>query len=935
MQKFIFIYRFPLWLFSKCAKSFFSMNILRIGIFSALLSLTTFCQALPETEWRPKDGVMVGTFKGLPPTGEPWAPSCQGLPTKAVLHVPPFPLNRDISAADVSMAGFYEIWCHLPSELRNLLQRLGVAEERGRVVRFLKLLRIAYSFHSVSSLPKKFALATVDTKLSKPYLLACQPGENVASLQCVCPYDEEKSPLRCCRFPGGYLLRNTTGNVADNSFYAFDITGRPSLTSAMSFLFVSSDARTKALSCSLSFHIFVDSVIALDAYALDRLMLKFLTPSRESQYGDAGIKEALAFHKKIFPDLFPLLAYNVDLTKALNACCFGSLLDLEALLSMLRNLPASRLFIADGNMRSRCSSLRVTLEEEGVVPIIDIAKLRREPNGQSVVQDAEKYNLFAKALWGHVYSAIVRDMLVFDQDVCSVEEAKDGYVLDEGVAADRRLLSAAQTSACDQLKVLSIVQSFSEKNYFGPQYVILPETARDTSDTDRPKMHHLIAHLYQHSHDRIMEMGEDQIKKFLIDVKQKSEVNYRRKVDLQHLENYLLAEDTEDGKYSCTAVVPPEFRSLSGLEVKTRFAKALLSGLRVLFSPLKDGALEPIDMQIPDNIYDSYGLLDSKVTGSVQRVIATYFRESYDVDSRSNQPAHYIYGLLSLEPSQTTDDWRHLFTSCLRQIKNDIFSGFRSVPAPGIFFNPAIACFIISKIQVLADACLTQKNLAQIQDKVECLLDVFQIISQRFDFVCETGRFEGMLLLFMLLVNDDPSIAALPVRCMADVFMKITIEKRFAEIFKAYRSFGVSISVDPHSKMTFREALSGAYGIDGKEPEAMFGPPKIYFVSMLRAAQAHGVDVSSIRGYQHDYPYPITPEATAKCRELMRLIMSPVAVLDALLENELCRYVLEKFLREEHHLSDDQISVLLRNADIKRQIMADILEKYGYLKPKS
>jgi hypothetical protein len=155
-------------------------------------------------------------------------------------------------------------------------------------------------------------------------------------------------------------------------------------------------------------------------------------------------------------------------------------------------------------------------------------------------------------------------------------------------------------------------------------------------------------------------------------------------------------------------------------------------------------------------------------------------------------------------------------------------------------------------------------------------------------------------------------------------------EMYFMDIFKSSGSIGAVI--DPHWKMTFREALGGMYGINGKESLI----PIVQFNHMLRAAIEYGINTagqfpSNYWSYSHLEGSPQDPKVRDACQKLMRLIMSPQNVINKLDANPLCHATLEMFLREVHHMPNEKIPVLLNNSDAKRQVIADMLKEYGYL----
>jgi hypothetical protein len=220
--------------------------------------------------------------------------------------------------------------------------------------------------------------------------------------------------------------------------------------------------------------------------------------------------------------------------------------------------------------------------------------------------------------------------------------------------------------------------------------------------------------------------------------------------------------------------------------------------------------------------------------------------------------------------------------------------------------------------------------MGQIRNKVELLLSAFLIISQRFDFTCETGRFEGMLYLFASGASENPFIQSLPLKDRLHALMKIMTEMYFMDVFKGT----AHVFMDPHPKMSFREALGGMYGINGKEIRT----PIVRFDTMLKAATTYGINTAA--QFSGDYwlysstaysDSPQDPKVQDACRRLMRLIMSPQNVINKLDANPLCHATLEKFLREVYHMSDEKIPVLLANADTRRQIIADMLFDQGYL----
>jgi hypothetical protein len=929
-----------------------NMNMVRIRIVSVLLGVVVMgpCRALPGIQWQTDvAGLHEGYVQELGQGDTSWIPTFVGIETQAKVSIPNFPINWEISreSGDARQKCLFSIWKGIPNELKDRLRRLGVVEERGVMLKFRMPLRIAYAFHSVPSLPKQLALASVDTKLTKPYLLAVQPIENITHMQWMNFFDEG-DVLHCRRFPGEYLLRKQTGALRTEPLYALDVVPQAgSLSAGLCLLFLAPDPNSKTLAISLSFHTFVDTdIVQLDVPTVNDLWQRMELPKlpRASLYKTAGIDDVRTFHQKLFPDLFPLLDYNPDLRNILHENCFGSLVDLERLLPVLRSFPTSLLFIADKGLRSRCkSSLSVHLTGD-IVPLIDSNKLQGE-NGRlgkgildALVRDAERYNAFAKALWQHVYNAIVRDISVFPQDPCSVQYAQVMYILDEDAWADKRLLLAAQANTCDQLKILSIAQNPSGTNYFGPQYVILPETAKNIRGVDRTKMQQLIALLYQHNYDRIVSLPINSTLGFLEKMHELMAVTYVPKVNMQQLDRYMIAEDTSDGKFSCEALVPPDWRSFLPEDIKNRFGRAILMGLRVLLSPIQDGALCPIEMTIPDTIFKK-GILGFGASWSVQseitRVLGIYFRDSFGSDAQAKLPQHYAYALFTLDPEKapTALEWQTIFCYYwLKYIGGDEVSEL-AAPAPGIYLDKFLALSVIHCLQTCAEECIRLKSLDQICSKVELLLSAFMIIAQRFDFTCETGRFEGMLYLFASCAGEDPFVQTLPLKDRVHALMRIMTEMYFMDVFKE----STDIFMGPHLKMTFREALGGMYGISGKEPYMFSQTPAVKFAPMLNAATRYGIKTAGqfpeiVSSFYAPYDgSPQNPKVQDACRRLMRLIMSPQAVINKLEVNPLCDATLEKFLREVHYLPAEQISVLLRGSDMRRQIIADMLLEYGYL----
>jgi hypothetical protein len=630
-------------------------------------------------------------------------------------------------------------------------------------------------------------------------------------------------------------------------------------------------------------------------------------------------------------------------------------LDLEVLLSILRNLPTSRLFIADKNVRSRCgSSLKVTLTEEGVVPLIDVGALRRENqrsvNGgilDAVCRDAEKYNLFAKALWKHVLDEIVTSEISINtsQPPFSIEYAETGYLLDDDNEADKHLIDTTTQNDCAQLSILSLTQNASERNYFGPQYIILPETAQNISAANRIKMQHLIACLYQHHHDRIAITADSKyIANFLKNAKQKSDVAYRPVVDLRQLDRYRIAEDTNDGKFSCDAVlslVPDELKSLSPLAFKNRFAKILLRGMQVLLSPIQDGRLGLINMAIPENIIIAdeghelqvaAGSLNS-LNAAFENYFHAHFAADQVADREDKSPSCYAYAVLK-SLSDYLGEWNNCYEIFLKRIRDDPL--MESGPSPmGLFCNRPGVYYVVSRLQQLMDFCAAEREMSRIQDTLDRLARAFQVLAISLQ-ACEVGRFEGVTTLLAILASGDSSFQSLLLKDEVDVLMHMSIEARFNYVSsKVPVGLRMFPGFAPHAKLSFRRALGRMYGVTAAEDP--HSGDMVFFGAILLSARKQGVPTSFRPEKEHGdmfYYDNLTAEAKRNCQQLIRLIMEPGAVMRTFVENALSHSAAQRFLREKHRLPDAQISILLRSPDTKRQVIADMLKEYGYLMEK-
>ena len=946
------------------------MNVLRIEIVSVLLGMAVMapCQALPELQWQDSaSGLHEGYVQELGLADTLWISTFEGIETPAKISVPSFAIGQEISegSGDDRQKCLLGIWQGMPAELKDRLRRIGAVEERGGTLKFRMPLRIVYAFHSVPSLPKQLALASVDAKLTKPYLLALQPLENIAHAQWIGFFDEGDA-IHCRRFPGGYLLRKQTGALGHDPLYTLEVTPRAgAMSMSLCLLSLATDPRSKTLAISLSFHVFVDTTVTrLDIPAINNLWQRMELP-RASLYRTAGISDAVAFHRSTLSDLFPLLDDNPDLRDILNENCFGSLIDLELLLPVLRNLPVSLLFITDKNTRARCkSSLRVSLTEEGVVPVINVDKLRSENSRLDqrildiIVRDAEHYNEFARALWQHVRSAIVSDREA-SPEVYSINDARDTLcVLDEDVPAAKRLLDAValldeSEFKCTEWKILSASAHAGTSGYLGLQLFILPETDRSVAPEHRAHEDRLITHLYQYAYDRIaIALDKGFTQNFLRDVKQRSEVAYLPVVDMQHLDRYQIAEDTNDGKFSCEAVIPEFFKgNFDERKFKNYCINALISCLEVFLSPVQGGELQPIEplsLQEGQDMYnphkklstvdhvDIYGLAISEV---VRGYINNIFNKNLADHKKHPEQRPYldIFSRLAGISRDATNQVCHW----LMMIAGDDLAKDDAKQKMGLFFIKPIAFYVFYRLQQLADECLSKKTLKQIQDTIDDLLASFGIINDILN-VCNVGRFEGTLFLFTRLGATDSSIHGLSLKDRVHIMMKMVIECRFSDVFR---------NVDPHGKLAFRQALEEKYGMKRGVTHKELG----HFSEVAEAIKKAGIDSHKLqslidphinkakielrgRGFlDSDWRFrnPIDHLTDNKTlySGLMRLIMTPMAIINTIAENPSSYSVIKRFLQEKHHLSDDQITTLLRSADTKRQIIADMLLSHGYLLP--
>jgi len=797
--------------------------------------------------------------------------------------------------------------------------------------------------------------------------------------------------------------------VAGNPFYRFLLSGPISQQLSAYFLFISADPVSKELSLSLSFQIFTpDSVRYPEDYIQNTLWPEAPSVHRGVLYREAGIADPLELHRKAFPDLFPLLEKgeseagydNPDLRDLLDSCCFGSLLYLERLLSELRELPQNRLFIADQTLRTAQATLQVTLQEEGLVPVplIDIEALQRDNDGvdslSTIIADAEHYNAFARALWEHVKSEIVADRGTDDRDPYSIADAGGFYFLDEDISIDKRLLKAAARSDCDQLALLKKLQTAGEANDFGPQFFIQPTIYNNISRDDQPKAHQLIAHLYQHTYDSAVVRVPRRIANFLIGVRKSAEIAYDRIVNLSQLDSYQIAEDTNDDKFSCRAllsVVPDELQALSPMKFKNCFAQNFLAGLKILLSPVREGVLHLIDMDIPEEVFVStdegktwvtsdavlqagYNLISGyqsptgKIVGGVLKKFfknysyfdTTYTSSDFDKDRELYEgdqvPVHGIYTVCAFWGSEGRDraqDWLNACAGCLSVIRDDPLSGpGTEVSGMGIFFSKPVVYYVVSRLQQLIAACLADQRTTGVtegivsegaadKDTIDRLVGIFQTFAQQFKD-CPMGRFTGISALVPRLAFGDDSFVVLSLKDMLNVAMNMSVEERLSNVFSNVPGGNV-----PHYLMVLRQEIDGMYGLMADEdPDRHVLRNRMPLGLLLDSARQHGVDVSPFEkdfgslsfmssfeiwgiGYNLD-----DPRNKKWCKKLIRLVMTPGAVISTFARNPLCSSILKKFPAEEHHLPDNQINTLLGNADMKRQVIADLLRKYGYLVPK-
>jgi hypothetical protein len=913
------------------------------------------CQALPKLVLRTSaTDLHEGYVQDLGPADTSWIPIFEGTKAQAVVSIPGFGINQEISerSSDARQKCLFGIWKGIPDDLKDRLRRIGAAEERGETLKFRMPLRIAYTFHAAPSLLKQLALASVDAKLPKPYLLALQPLKNIAHAQWAGFFDEGDT-IHCRRFPGGYLLRKQTGALGHNPLYALDVVPQAgAVSTSLCLFFLAPDPRSKTLAISLSFHIFVDTdIVRLDIPTIHNLWQGIELCAPTSLYKTAGIDNARAFHQKLFPDLFAKAAYNPVLGELLDNCCFGSLLDLEKLRSNLRDMPSTFLFIADDDLRGDLvGNLTVPLEKGEIVPQIDLEALTRE-NQRSInrgvldaaCRDAERYNAFAQALWQHVLNEIVTSSISINtsQPSFSIKDAEDVfYILDGDNEADKHLIDTATRSDSAQLQVLSLTQNASERNYFGPQYVILPETAQNISAADRIKMQPLIACLYQYHHDRIAITADRKyIANFLKDAKQKSDVAYHPVVDLRQLDRYQIAEDTNNGKFSCDAVfslVPEDLKSLPPLAFKNRFARILLRGLQVLLSPIRDSRLKLINMTIPDAVLNSV-YLSGDLLREIQRVASAYNGTSEDkmLVERHQPPVHYIYYLLNAANEVNCSAIPESCSAWLLNVARDPLAE-NGPPSAGLFFNKSVAYYVVSRLQQLTNTCLSSQG-EKLEEAIGGLVGAFHVIYVSFG-KCLMGRFEGMIALFPILALGDPAFLSLPLKQVTDSLMNIALESRFSDVFSKVSSSVAGYywqGAEPHIRMTFRRALEGLYGMMGGMDDVLGA--LVFFGDMLRSAKEQGIPTDS-HFPAGSYPLGLCegnyPQTKQNCKKLMRLVMTPEEVIKAFAQNRLSHSAAQRFLREKHRLPDAQISILLRDPTMRRQVIADMLKEYGYLMEK-
>ncbi|MDR2377432.1 MAG: hypothetical protein LBD54_01610, partial [Puniceicoccales bacterium] len=677
---------------------------------------------------------------------------------------------------------------------------------------------------------------------------------------------------------------------------------------------------------------------------------------RGTLYREAGIGDARAFHQKLFPDLFGKAAYNPDLVELLDDCCFGSLLDLERLLSNLRDLPSTCLFIADGGRRDDLlGSLPIPLKKGEIVPQIDVDTLKRDNASLSslvaIVLDAERYNAFAKVLWWHVRSVIVADKEVAPE-LFSIEDAKDTLcILDENVPVGKRLLDAVANLdepefKCTEWKILSVSNHANASGYLGSLFFVLPGTDHDIPLENRAKADHLIAYLYRYAFERIVssELVRDFSRKTREKIEaQEAEVARRSALaaqrSMQRLRNCTLAEDTRNGKYSCEAMVPWYRTPPDELDVKNRFVRALFFGLQVLVSPVKNGVLEPVAMGVPEQlVVRSFPLLNSSLL--IEGILTPIFSNYFSSRGAHVWPQSDFSHLLIEERDKggpTEERWRNVFLRWINGITLQPFSE-AGKPVAGLFFDQPMVCYVIDRLQALAATCLAQKTADQIRGPIELLLRAFNIFAEKSD-ACLPGQFSGVALMFCVLGYSDHSLSSLSARDLCNGIMRIVAEKRFADVFG---------NLNPHVWMAFREGLGRAYGVEGKEPPADGHPEgSLRLSNVVEAAMTHGISVNdhfylaSMENPNDPRIYVCNgafhregqcdPAVQAKCQQLMSIVLTPEVVVEELLQCPLCDELLRKFLLEERRLPEAQLHEHLRGDEEKREVIIDMLKKYGYL----
>jgi hypothetical protein len=551
-----------------------------------------------------------------------------------------------------------------------------------------------------------------------------------------------------------------------------------------------------------------------------------------------------------------------------------------------------------------------------------------------------------------VFDEIVTDKIPINanQALFSIENAEASLcLLDSDTSVDKYLLDTSRIRACWQVEILGLAQQASERNYFGPKFPISPEIyIANVKEENRREFNYLIELLYEHTYRRVAALPLDFRRIFLRGIREKIETQEaeaaRRSAlavqqSMRQLRNCTLAGDTENGKYSCEAMIPWYKAPLDERDVKNRFVKAFFSGLRVLVSPVKDGALNPVAMVIPERpvVYcGRYFNFDFEAGKNLMPVFHNYFSSrSAHVWPQSDFSLILIGEHDSGDP--TEEKWSSVFPGWCDRIAAELFLE-AGRPAAGLFFDQPMVCYVIDRMQVLADTCLCQKIADRIREPVGLLLRAFNIFAEGSN-KCPAGKFSGIARMFCTLGYGGCSLPSGPAKDLCNGIMKIVAEKRFADVFG---------NLDVHAWMTFRECLNKMCSIDGKEPHNSWFPRgNLDFLGLIRVAVTHGINVndhfylasssdpSDPRIYVHNEPFYLEDKRStavqAKCQQLMRLVLTPEVVVEELLQYPLCNELLGKFLQENRRLTKSQICERLQGSEEKCQVIIDMLLEYGYL----